>query len=164
MELRILQALTWRLSTPTALAFLRHFMAIIPPVLLDENMREEIFDLAKFQAEVALGDYKYVTVNKSTIAYSSLMNALEAVHHASSRRIGWFLSEAAHIDRDSIYTTQIQQSLAHDHADHASLKGSPVSAGYKHTINQRNSRSNKKHSNCASPTGYHSPRTVCKTS
>lgn len=152
MELTILQALKWKLSTPTALTFLRQFLALIPSVLLKDGLREEVYDLAKFQTEVALGEYKYVTVNYSCIAYCSLMNALETLQITNSRHVGWFVSEAAHIDRDSLYTLEIQRSLALDHADHTSLKGSPVSVGYEHTIKSREE--------CH---GHHSPRTVCKT-
>lgn len=153
MEMTILQALKWRLSTPTALTFLRHFMALIPRVLLNDSLREQVYDMAKFQTEVALGDYKYVTVNFSCIAYCSLMNALEALR-IDSRRIGWLMSEAAHIVRDSIYTLEIKRSLAMDHSNHAGLKGSPTSVGYEHLDKSRE---------CQARAGYHSPRTVCKT-
>ncbi|CAB9507274.1 diatom-specific cyclin [Seminavis robusta] len=155
MELTILAALGWRMSTPTALAFLRQFMAIIPKVFLNGDLREEVFQIAKYQTEVALSDYKYVTVNGSTVAYCALLNALD-MFQIDSIQIGWFVSEAAQIVRDSIYTIHIQQSLARDHVNHATLKGSPVSAGYEHAI-----RSSMK---VRAPSGHNSsPRTVCNT-
>lgn len=154
MEMTILQALNWRLSTPTALTFLRHYIELIPRVMLNDSLRERVYDMAKFQTEVALGDYKYVTVNYSCIAYCSLMNALEALR-IDSRNIGWFVSEAAHIVRDSIYTLEIKRSLALDHADHAGLKGSSVSVGYERVDKSRECQAHR--------AGNHSPRTVCKT-
>lgn len=151
MELRILGALKWRLATPTACAFLRLFLEILPSTPELEDRREEIYDLAKFQTEMALGDYKYVTVNKSSIAYCALLNALETVPAIDTRHWALVLSKAAHIDRE--YALPIQHSLALDHADHASLKGSPVSAVYEPTLIQ---------SIRSQSSGYHSPRTVCK--
>lgn len=156
MEILILQSLKWRLSTPTALAFLRQYLAIVPSVMLKGSLREEVFQIAKYQTEVALSDYKYVSVNASTVAYSALLNALD-MFQVDNAQIGWFVSEAAHIVRDSIYTLEIQRNLAKDHVDHATLKGSPLSVGYEQAI-----RSSMK-TRASSEQHNSSPRTVCKT-
>ena len=173
MELTILQALKWRLTTPTALGFLRQYMDIIPPVLLggteqdgDNHVCQQVFEMAKFQTEVALGDYKYVTVNASTIAYCALWNALEACLPKMSDRhsILWFVSQAAQLGQHSRYARDIQRSLQADQlvscGGGANAKGGSSSVrfsmGYEVTASSHNK------SGCSSPTGHHSPRTVCK--
>jgi Cyclin, N-terminal domain/Cyclin, C-terminal domain len=155
MEVLILQSLKWRLSTPTALAFLRHYLAIIPSMMLNGSTREEVLQIAKYQTEVALSDYKYVTVNASTVAYCALLNALDTFH-VDNTQIGWFVSEAAHIVRDSMYTLEIQRSLAKDHGDHVTLKGSPLFVGYEQVMrsSMKTRDSSEQHTT--------SPRTVCK--
>jgi Cyclin, N-terminal domain/Cyclin, C-terminal domain len=155
MELLILKSLKWRLSTPTALAFLRQYLAIIPSMMLTGSLREEVFQIAKYQTEVAMSDYKYVSVNASTVAYCALLNALDKFQ-VDNTQIGWFVSEASHIVRDSIYTLEIQRNLARDHVDHATLKGSPLSVGYEQAIqsSMKTRASSEQH--------HLSPRTVCK--
>ena len=155
MELRILQALKWRLSTPTALAFLRQYLAIIPSIMLKQSLSEDVFLLAKYQTEVALTDYKYVTVNASTVAYCALLNALD-MFHVDNSQIAWFVSEAAHIERGSAYTIEVQRNLARDHVEHAKFKESPIPLVYDEAIrSSMKTPTPPEHLNS-------SPRTVCK--
>jgi len=170
MELCILRALEWRLSTPTATAFLRLYLDIVPDSVLDQDVRDEVYGLAKFQTELALGDYKYVTVKTSIIAYASLMNALHILRVPGWNRIGWFVSKAADLmpteeDNNKEHTTskddsancryiyQIQRDLANDHASHTDLESSSI--GYENNRTQKKPRQGRRTSG-----RHHSPRTV----
>lgn len=76
MEAVILGALQWRLNPPTSIAFVRELMMNIH---LPKDTKEVVMELAKLQTELAVNDYKFLTTTKSTIAYCSLKNSLEAV-------------------------------------------------------------------------------------
>lgn len=169
MELCILRALEWRLSTPTATAFLRLYLDIVPDSVLHQDVRDEVYGLAKFQTELALGDYKYVAVKSSIVAYASLMNALHILRVPSWDRIGWFVSKAAELMEDnnkenhkngggtnsSRYIYQVQRDLANDHAQHTDEDASSAaSIGYESNQKQKKTRQGRRTS------GHHSPRTV----
>ena len=131
MELKILQALEWRVQGPTTDFFLQKYLELIPSHLVDNPTLDEVYDLAKDQTEVALGEYCYVTVNKSTIAYAALLNALEALD-IDGTWIARYIAEAAHIDYGSDYNQEIQMTLQHDYyLHHSALNGSPSSYGGK---------------------------------
>ena len=79
MERQILTALTWRVNPPTAMAFVRQYLALIPDTVLDPITRAAIYDLAKFQTELAVSEYDFLNVKPSVVSFCSLMNALESV-------------------------------------------------------------------------------------
>jgi hypothetical protein len=79
MEVTILSALQWRMNPPTALAFVRQFLELIPVDVVDQSMRETVHDITKFQTELAVTEHNFVTVKASTIAFGSLMNSLESL-------------------------------------------------------------------------------------
>ena len=181
MEWTVLKALKWRLTTPTAVGFLRQYMDIVPSIVLDgrqfqrepkgdeeddvitdatncTGLRQLIFETAKFQTEVALGEYKYVTCKASTIAYCALSNALEAHlprHKQSDRHsILWYVSEAARLDQHDLrHTRVIQRTL---------LSASSSCCCAEDSMGREITASSKGKSGRSSPVGHHSPRTVCK--
>lgn len=178
MELTVLKALNWRLTTPTSVGFLREYMDIVPSALLDgkeerepqgrddevtinatnsSELRQNIFEMAKFQTEVALAEYKYVTFNASTIAYCALSNALQAYlprdKQADRHSMLWYVSEAAQLDsRDLRHARVIERTLgtASNVVQESAAMGHEIMA----SSNSKSGRS--------SPIGHHSPRTVCK--
>ena len=79
MELVVLKAIDWRMNPPTALAFVREFLEILPKTHLRENLRETVYDLCKYQTELCVRVYEFVPIRASTIAAGALMNALESV-------------------------------------------------------------------------------------
>jgi hypothetical protein len=79
MELTLVRALGWRMNPPTALAFVRQFMSLIPDDVLDIEMRTMAYDIAKFQTELAVLEYDFVAVSASSTAYCCLLNALDSV-------------------------------------------------------------------------------------
>ena len=180
MEWTILKALRWRLTTPTAVGFLRQYMDIVPSVLLDgkesqqrsqnetddkdavtidatnsTELRQHIFEMAKFQTEVALGEYKYVTFNASAVAYCALSNALEAYLPRNAKRsdrhsILWYVSEAARLDPRDLRHIRVMQRTLLSATRNAEDMGREITA----SSNGKSGRS--------SPVSHHSPRTVCK--
>ena len=74
MELKVLFALHWRTSPPTAWAFVQHFLAAAPHE--SEEQHQQLLKLAKLQTELTIVDYGYVTKNASSIAYAALANAV----------------------------------------------------------------------------------------
>lgn len=77
MELKILTALTWRVNPPTSMAFVRQYVALLPK--MDDCIVEAVYDLSRFQTEVAVLEYNCLTVKPSTLALCSLINALDNV-------------------------------------------------------------------------------------
>ena len=79
MEMVILQAIGWRVNPPTALAFVREFLDMLPECYISKAATPAVFDLCKFQTELCVRIYQFVPVKASTIAMSALLNALESI-------------------------------------------------------------------------------------
>lgn len=77
MELRILNALQWRVHPPTAISFLEIFLSLVPNTMLNPEAKDTINELSKFQIEVSISYADLVGVNASTIALASLLNSLD---------------------------------------------------------------------------------------
>jgi Cyclin, N-terminal domain/Cyclin, C-terminal domain len=78
MEQTILQAIKWRVNGPTPLAFVTHFMALLPS-RVHPNVAESILDYARFQTELAVADQDFVNIRPSEIALASTLNAMEGM-------------------------------------------------------------------------------------
>lgn len=76
MELKLLDALSFRVNPPTKLSFVKHYLDLVP---LDEEMKNTAFILSQMQTELAVHDYEFVTVKSSTVAFAALRNSLEAL-------------------------------------------------------------------------------------
>ena len=74
MEYTILSALKWQLCPPTPYTFLDLFLELLPP---NSTCQERLREIVHEQISSSIQDYKYVTINPSLIAISSLLNALE---------------------------------------------------------------------------------------
>jgi hypothetical protein len=81
MELRMLQALQWRVNPPTSMEFVRKFLDLIPQDVLDEKSRKVAVELAQYQVDLSVVDYAFCTKKASFIAFASLLNAVESVHN-----------------------------------------------------------------------------------
>ena len=78
-EVELLQALKWRVNPPTAMAFVRNFLAVIPETMLDEFDRTAVMESAKHQIEQSVNDSNFLGLNASTIALGGLENAMSCV-------------------------------------------------------------------------------------
>jgi hypothetical protein len=122
MEVSILSALQWRMNPPTALAFVRQFLEIIPVNLVDQGMRETAHDITKFQTELAVTEHDFVTVKASTIAFGSLMNSLESLQLDNKvlGYIGYILCQSIGIDRSDEDVLAVQHALYNTIVKHPS--------------------------------------------
>jgi hypothetical protein len=75
MERIILKALDWRVNPPTVQSFIGYLLAFLP--LHDERLARSIRQRAIFFAELCCYDYRLVTQDRSLIAVSCIVNALE---------------------------------------------------------------------------------------
>ena len=111
MELEILMAIQWRMNPPTALSFINNFLALLPEGVLSQTDRDTVYELAKFQTELAVHEYSLVAVDASTLALSALMNALETVAFAGSIEIMTRIAKGTSIDIQSNLVTELQDKL-----------------------------------------------------
>lgn len=113
MEASILGALQWRVNPPTALAFTRQFLELIPQDVLNNEIRQSAYDIAKYQTELAVNEYDFLSVKSSTVAYCSLMNSLESLGVAAKvvSNIGFVLSQAIGLNLHDDQVVDIQNWL-----------------------------------------------------
>ncbi|CAB9514761.1 diatom-specific cyclin [Seminavis robusta] len=123
MEYAILQAIDWRVNTPTALAFVRHFLDLLPNKVLDKATKAAAYDLAINQTEVAVREYKFVTVNASAVAYVSLMNSLESlcIDSKTYDYVCRVLSKVSNIDPGAKNVLEMHKYLYPHVSDHHHL-------------------------------------------
>lgn len=87
MELEMLQALDWRLTAPTPLAFVEHLLAIgvneveaaSPSSAVAEAVRDALLDFSRFQTELVNGLPALMSEMPSRIAVAVLLNSLDAI-------------------------------------------------------------------------------------
>lgn len=82
MERHMLNALQWRVNPPTALDFVRQFLSLIPESSkhFSPLVRTSIYDVAKFQTELAVSEYDFITIRPSVVAFCAIVNAVEAIN------------------------------------------------------------------------------------
>ena len=78
MEQKILEAVEWRVSGPTPLAFVLHFLTFLPESL-HVGVEEAIWDYARYQTELAIADHSFVKLKPSVIGMAALLNAMEGM-------------------------------------------------------------------------------------
>jgi len=102
MERKILSALEWRVNPPTALAFVREFLEIIPSFApTNGTTMNGVYELSRIQIELALRNNRSITIKNSTIAFASLMNSLNSVSNFNTQTIeliGCHISKITRID------------------------------------------------------------------
>jgi hypothetical protein len=76
MEMSILKGLSWKLSPPTPLTFLHHFIKLLPRELPSGEITVTK-GAAQFLVELSACDYFFVCVKPSSIAYAALLNSID---------------------------------------------------------------------------------------
>ena len=81
MEMTILRTLSWRVNAPTSVQVANHILSLILPRCghIRESTWEVILDEVRYQTEIAVGDYYFVTQRPSTVAMAAIINALDSV-------------------------------------------------------------------------------------
>jgi len=123
MELSMVQTIGWKLNPPTALSFARMFLALVPSDVLDDGMKQSMFEVAKYQTELAVNEYELVSVRPSTIAFCSLLNALESLAQDSKMLsyVGCTWCRVVEQDYDQVF--RVQNSL------YEAVMGQPTAPG-----------------------------------
>ncbi|CAB9510896.1 diatom-specific cyclin [Seminavis robusta] len=135
MERTILQALTWQVNPPTALSFVREFLKLLPPAVIvvnGEDVKMTIYEMCKFQSELAVADASLISIPASTVAFCSFINALESLQCLDRTAIGYIqtiLAQAAHINMYSVEMPHVQARLCHAVAQNMQTPPTKVVAG-----------------------------------
>jgi hypothetical protein len=110
MEHEILNAIQWRVNPPTALSFVRQFLNLIPHEAMDEEMRANVYDIARFQTEIAAKEYDFMLIKPSITGYCSFINALDSMDLDTKfvQRISALLVQAIGLDLESSIFTNVQ--------------------------------------------------------
>jgi uncharacterized CHY-type Zn-finger protein len=110
MELEILAAIQWRMNPPVALSFINNFLNLLASVM-SKSDRDAVYELAKFQTELAVVEYSLVTVDASMVAFAEVLNALGTVECTGKMEIMNMLAKFSSIDLRSSLVTETQDKL-----------------------------------------------------
>lgn len=114
MEATILAALDWRMNPPTTISFVRQFLTLIPDHALSQQERESILEITSAQAEHFVSNAEYISTPASTIAYCTLMNALQrtgVVKKEALSNIGRILAHSIGLENHSEQVLNAQRCL-----------------------------------------------------
>lgn len=75
MEFKIMQAIGWRINTPTALSFADMFFKLLPSDLTSKTQQKLIFKLIQHQILHAVEDSRFLGMPASEIAFTAAYNA-----------------------------------------------------------------------------------------
>ena len=108
MEVIILQTLEWRLHPPTIQCFVDSFYHCVS-IPSKGSMSNAVYRRAVFFAELALYDYAFASKERSLVAISSLMNAMEGMENITIDQQNNFL-DVINMTFDLKYTTDTVES------------------------------------------------------
>lgn len=153
MEFGILQAIGWRVNPPTALAFVRLFLALLPHGILDEATKAAAYELTINQTEHAVKDYHFITVKASEIAYVSLMNALESlcVDSKTYDYVCQILSKVVDVDAESSQILEMQDYLYPKATEHPCSEDMMSASGRNGSTSSKKVDRHDRHIGSASP-------------
>jgi len=79
MEVKMLNAIQWRVNPPTAMSFTRMIINnLVSNHLLSPCKKETIIDITRIQIELTVNEYDFSTFNGSSIAFACMLNAIES--------------------------------------------------------------------------------------
>ncbi len=86
MESDMLSELEWHINGPTAVSFVAYILTLLPPMkdecgsmCITNVLYDSLFTNARYQIELSVAWYEFVTENPSTIAVAALINSIERV-------------------------------------------------------------------------------------
>ena len=131
MERTILIALQWRVHPPTMASFARLGVDLASQQSeLTEQQHTTIKDLCSYQLEMAVKEYRFVTVDRSIVAFCAVMNSLDAVGVPVTRKLSSALALAMQLHSCQDLVMSVSGALyvaVLDHQDEfAMLKSRPV--------------------------------------
>lgn len=164
MEREILTAIQWRVNPPTATAFCRTFLDLVPSSMVPD--RQTVLDIVESHIQVAIVDEYFLSVDASSLGFASLMNALQCVHGDSnlSQFFGYFSKALLNDDfKHSIQHTSPEvdrlrrklRALAVESLSSGLLVNEAMAIAY-----QKQQSHDKGHSKTPSNKAWYSPRSV----
>jgi Cyclin, N-terminal domain len=113
MERRILFAIDWKVSPPTAWAFLHYYLDMAESWLspMDSEYREQILQFAKLQIQCTSLEYYYSTKKASSIAHAALTNALKAIGILSPKIDKWLVMLGKRLEIDYCEVCTLEKVL-----------------------------------------------------
>lgn len=154
MEREILEAMKWRMNPPTPLSFIVAFLSIIPENVMKEIDREAVTETAKYQTQLAVLDYYFLSCSPSSIAIAALVNAAQGMKSNQFYKTLQTISKAFGMDINSHDAIECRNRLwvaLHELPHSLSSKLIPPSSTVSKTIG-------------STIIGGHSPRTVISRS
>jgi hypothetical protein len=76
MELEILTSIQWYIHPPTPVDFISYYVKFLPPSV-SVPTRHNLFELSRYNVELAVCDTFFVEALPSTIAFSAILNVLD---------------------------------------------------------------------------------------
>ena len=108
MEWHILIALSWRVHPPTEVAFIYHFLQLLPPHV-HSAARKELFELSRYLSELSLCDAYFVKFPASTVACASILNVIE--ERSNGRLLGWAREKFCHDLADKVHMPHNREDI-----------------------------------------------------
>lgn len=87
MEWSILSSLSWLVHPPTAVSFISYLLLLLPlssTSELDKSIRNNFFELSRYQAELSTCDPYFVDHDPSMVAFASILNVMEDMINAAT--------------------------------------------------------------------------------
>jgi len=116
MEEAILRALEWRMHPPTSLAFIRHYLTLLPPDAVLNGTWHDIMEMSRFLTELSVCDYFFVNHKPSVIGISAVLNSIDGLdeHRFTSTQRLAFLEEVCSnsgLRHDAAAVTEVRTML-----------------------------------------------------
>jgi hypothetical protein len=81
MEMIVLNALGWAVHPPTAYSFVSHLLLFLPQEA-PANTKKDLYELSRYLTELTVCDSFFVEQNPSTVAFASILNAMEDMSYS----------------------------------------------------------------------------------
>ena len=151
MELQVLVALQWLVNPPTAFAFIREYLQLLPPMVA-KDMKTKTMALCEPQVQVSVMDYNFINVPASTVALLAVMNSLKVLGMDSIllSHVGSLLSYASRVMDIDTVREDIQLTLYEATRDCSSsilLTAAAASCGTGASTENNKSNTNKNKNN-----------------
>lgn len=82
MESRILMALDWHVHPPIAMAYVDLILSNMVPTGVHSTVVDEVYEIARYQVELSVIDYRFVKHYSSVVALAAILNAVEHMDEA----------------------------------------------------------------------------------
>ena len=111
MEREILASIQWRVNPPTATAFCRTLLNLMPLELVPDQ--RTVVDLVESHIQLAIGEEYFLSVDASSLGFASLLNALQCVlGHSNLNEFFGYFAKALLVDgiEPSIYHSSVEMN------------------------------------------------------